>query len=83
MRSGDEPKFTRPSGQRGAGGAGAGAGACADNDRDAHATITASVDRTCYLITSVWPLVSVIDVVCMDPAVWLPSLASAAPFTVT
>ena len=79
MRSGDEPKFTRPSGQRGAGGA----GACADNERDAHVTITASIDRTCYLITSFWPLVSVIDVVGMDPAVWLPSLASAAPFTVT
>ena len=83
MRSGDEPRFTRPSGQRGAGGAAEGAGACADNDRDAHVTITASIDRTGYLITSFWPLASVIDVVGMDPAVWPPSLASAAPFTVT
>lgn len=83
MRSGDAPRFTRPSGQRGAGGAAAGAGACADNDKDAHATITASIDRTRYLITSFWPLASVIDVVGMDPAVRLPSLASAAPFTVT
>ena len=36
-----------------------------------------------YLITNLWPEASVIEVDCIDPAALLPSLARAAPSTVT